>query len=258
MNLKKRLGITLLVLVVLFYLPQKISVHLKLETLNLFKIPFKITFFIGRQLKNILLYPAIVKENEILRKKTAWLDKDRVHLSEMEHENRRLNALLSFKQQLPFKSIACRVISKDSSNWKKFITLDKGLNDGLYLEMPVAAPEGIVGWVKGISSNTAQVMLITDINSKAAALIQDTRIDGIVEGTGTEYCYLKFLESDAEIEIGQLIITSGLSSIFPKGLIIGKIEKVIYQRGQAEKKALVKPAAAFSRIEEVLCIDLNR
>jgi rod shape-determining protein MreC len=259
-GLKRSISIFLIIsifLVVIFYLPQPIAIRLKLEIVHFLEFPLKISFFINNQLKNILFYPTILKENISLRERVDILTNENVQLKEVLKENERLNSLLSFKRKSPFRLVAARVIARDTSNLKASITIDKGLNDGIYLEMPVITPAGLVGWVRGVGSSTAQVMLITDVNSKVAALIQDTRLEGIIEGTGEKLCRLKFLEVEAEVKEGQLVVTSGLSLNFPKGLIIGRVEEVIYKKGQVQKIALVKPAVNFNRLEEVLCIDLN-
>ena len=247
--------VALFLLLVIFCLPYQVTTSLKLKIVQLLEYPLKTSFFISNQLKNILFYPTILKENLSLRKEAAVLKNENVQLREILAENERLKSLLSFKRKSSFRLIAARVIAKDTSSWKKSITIDKGLNDGVYLEMPVITPAGLVGWVKGVGSVSAQVMLITDINSKVAALIQKTRLEGIVEGSGGQWCRLKFIEAEAEIDKGQIVVTSGLSSIIPKGLIIGRVEEVIYQKGQIQKMAFIKPAANFDRLEEVLCID---
>ncbi len=247
--------VVLFFLLVIFCLPYQVTTSLKLKIVQFLEYPLKASFFISNQLKNILFYPTILKENLSLRKEASVLKNENVQLREVLEENERLNSLLSFKRKSAFRLIAARVIAKDASSWKKSITIDKGLNDGVYLEMAVITPAGLVGWVRGVGLASAQIMLITDINSRVAALVHKTRLEGIVGGTGGEWCRLKFIEAEAEIDKGQMVITSGLSSIIPKGLIIGNIEEVIYKKGQVQKIVFIKPAVNFNRLEEVLCID---
>ncbi|MFH1856892.1 MAG: rod shape-determining protein MreC [Candidatus Omnitrophota bacterium] len=247
----------LFLLCCIFYLPYQVNARLKLQTISFIEIPLKFFSFINNQIKNVFFYPVVLKENNRLREKNAALEEENVRLKEILKENERLNSLLSFKEKSPFKLIPARVIAKDAVSWKKSITIDKGLNDGIYLEMPVITSAGLVGWIKSAGLGSSQVMLITDINSKVAALIQDTRWDGIAEGTSANKCRLKFIETEAEVKTGQVVVTSGLSSIIPKGIMIGTVSGVSEERGQVEKSIGIKPSVDFDRLEEVLCINLS-
>lgn len=241
-------------LAAIFFVPLQFSNRLKLEVVRWLEFPLNVSSFISAQIKYVLFYPSVVRENISLRKKADNLETENIRLKELANENERLKTLLYFKQETPFSLIAARVIAKDTSNWKKSVTIDKGLSDGIYLDMPVMTTAGLVGWVKSVGSGSAQVVLITDVNSKVAAIVQDTRYDGLVEGADSEWCRLKFIEADADIKEGQAVITSGFSSICPKGIIIGRIKKIIYEKGEVQKTALIKPAVDFNRLEEVLCI----
>lgn len=242
---------------VIFIIPHQLSNRIKLEVVSFLELPLKVSSFVSAQIKNVIFYPYILRENISLRNKVGILETENVRLKECLRENERLRALLFFKPEPSFSLIATRVIAKDTSGYKKSITIDKGLGDGIYLDMPVITTAGLVGWVKSVGRMSAQVMLITDVNSRVAAIVQNTRFEGIVEGTGDACCRLKFVEADADFKEGQLIITSALSSIVPKGFIIGRIKEINYARGEVQKIALIKPGVDFNRLEEVLCVNSN-
>jgi len=135
-GLKKSIGISLVVLfflLIIFCIPHQATTRLKFEIVHILEYPLKASFFLSNQFKNILFYPAILKENCFLRREASILKNENVQLKEILNENERLASLLQFKQKSPLMLIAARVIAKDASVWRKSITIDKGLNDGIYL-----------------------------------------------------------------------------------------------------------------------------
>jgi len=191
-------------------------------------------------------------ENEKLRKQIAEYEGTINALKEYDAENKRLKKMLNFKESFDGEVIPARVIGKDFSSWFHTITLDKGTDDGIIKRLAVVTPMGIVGKVVESSKYTSRVLLVTDHNSGVAALVQESRIQGIVSGNSGNMCKLKFVGKTSNIEKGNLLISSGLGSIFPKGLMLGRVVNITENKSELFQDITVKPAVDFSRLEEVL------
>lgn len=198
-------------------------------------------------------FDAVKKQQEYIER-IQELESKLLHARELEKENQRLIKLLAFSQSLSKKSIGARVIGADATPWKKVIELDKGSQHKIRQDMVLVAPEGLVGRVLETEPYTARAILLPDPDFRVSALTSTSRAQGIVMGTGTEKLQMKYLAPDASVAIGEDVLTSGISSIFPKGLQIGKIESIEKDSDGMHLLAVVKPSVAFSKLEEVLCL----
>jgi len=196
--------------------------------------------------------------NRTLEEEVADLKSQVIQLDELRQENERLTALLDFKQMMTdsHEMIAAKVISRDPGNWFGDITLNRGARDGVGENMAVMTSDGLVGRVVSVSNNTCQVLLITDPRSGVGALIQETRTSGIVEGNTVTsgMTTMIHIPNSVEVEAGQVVITSGFGSIYPKNLPIGNIVNIHSEPSGLFNSAEVKPFADLSRLEEVLII----
>lgn len=191
-------------------------------------------------------------EVQVLRDRVADLERETVRLAEIEQENRRLRHLLDFRQSLVGEVLTAGVVGRDATGLSRTITIDRGTADGVEKGAAVLAPGGIVGQVFLASPHAARVLLVTDHNSGVDAVVQRTRARGIVEGTLDGKCGLKFVKRTEDLQVGDVVITSGLDGIFPRSLVIGVISAVD-KRGQGLfQYATVEPAVDFDRLEEVL------
>jgi len=194
------------------------------------------------------------RDNLSLKEEVNRLKWERVFLLEAKRENERLHRLLQLRENIPPSTIAARVIGRDPSNWFRSILIDKGAREGVKRNAAVLCPQGLVGRVIEVMERSSRVQLITDPNFAAGALIQRSRVGGIVVGEVGPTCRLKFLPQDAEIQVGDPVLTSGLGGLSPKGIPIGivaaidKKENVLYQEAQ------VLPRVDLFRIEEVLIL----
>ncbi|CCO07678.1 rod shape-determining protein MreC [Desulforamulus hydrothermalis] len=198
------------------------------------------------------------EENKELKEQVSLL-KGRLYLQEeLKQENKRLKELLQYKDryQQNFSVKTAAVIGRDPGNWFGVVTLNKGSKDGILKNMPVVTPAGLVGKIVAVSATTAQLMLITDPRSGVGAMVQETRIPGVLEGStaGSEETRLIHVPKDTELANGQTIITSGIGGTFPKGIPIGKITAVSDEPTGLFKTATVVPFADLHRLEEVLVI----
>jgi rod shape-determining protein MreC len=179
-----------------------------------------------------------------------------IRFREMERENQRLKKLLNFSLPLATRTIGARVVGEDVTPWKKIVLLDKGSRHNLKKDMVVVVPEGLVGRILEVEPYTAHAILLPDPDSRVSALTATSRAQGIITGIGTDKLQMKYLALDAEVAIGEDITTSGVGSIFPKGLQIGKIEAIERDSDGLHLLALVQPSVSFSKLEEVLCLAL--
>lgn len=176
-------------------------------------------------------------------------------LFEVEEENKRLRRLLNLKEHSPYESLASSVIAREPSNWFQTLLLDRGERSGVKKDSIVVTPEGLVGRVIKVNKNSSQVLLITDPGSEIGALVQRTRIQGVIQGRKRDLI-LKYLPLEADVREGDLVLTSGLEGgLFPKGLAIGRIKKIEPPHPQnLFLKIVVIPEVNLSSLEEVLLL----
>ena len=133
------------------------------------------------------------------------------------------------------------------------LTVDKGTRDGLRPDMSVIAPGGVVGRIVMPSARAAKVQLLLDRNAAAGAIIERSRAQGVVVGTGEDRLRMENVSEASDIVIGDIVVTSGIEGIYPKGFIIGRVDTV-EKNGPAYRSITVKPAVDFSTLEEVLVV----
>lgn len=196
----------------------------------------------------------IRSENRRLREEVERLSGEVARLREQAQATQRLEWLLNFRAQLPGRAIGARVIGRDSTQWFEVILVDRGARDGVRRNAPVVAAEGLVGRVLTVTPTTAQVLLITDERSAVGVLLQQSREPGIVEGQGHALLRLKYVSRSREITVGELLVTSGMSELFPRGLPVGTVAAVVRQQGALYQEATVRPAANLTHLEEVLIL----
>lgn len=194
------------------------------------------------------------EENLNLKKEVGQLRMEVNSMREAALENERLRELLAYKEDTGLTTLTARVIGINPTNLYKIVTIGKGSSDGIARGMAVVTSDGIVGRVLGATSDSSRVLLITDRNSDVDALIQRSRDRGITEGADLGLLQLKYLPRSADVAEGDLLVTSGVGGIFPKGLVIGSISKLNRGSGGLFLSAEVKPAVNFSKLEEVLVI----
>jgi rod shape-determining protein MreC len=192
-------------------------------------------------------------ENEQLKQQ---LDRLQVSLQQeraVAEQSRTLQNLLDLRRTLSFATTGAAVIAGGASPEFRTITIDKGTGDGLRPDMAVIAPGGVVGRVIMPSARASKVQLLIDRNAGAAALVERSRAQGIVEGTGADRLNMTYVSGTADIKVGDRVVTSGIEGIYPKGFVIGQIESI--ERGAGEFTAVViRPAVDFSSLEAVLVV----
>jgi rod shape-determining protein MreC len=171
----------------------------------------------------------------------------------------RLRELLGLRDALPLKTVAAQVVSRDGEPWFRTLTLDRGEGDGVTLNAPVLSPTGVVGRVFAVGPHAARVQLLLDRDSGAGVLIERSRATGVVSGqvSGPDSTsgdlVMKYVPERADVVVGDLVVTSGLDRIYPKGLVVGRVRSVAKGSGLFQE-IRVEPSARFSQLEEVLVV----
>ena len=194
------------------------------------------------------------EENQRLKKALGQSLEQLNRYSETEIANDRLRHLLDFEKVIPRPMIAAQVVGKDPSAWSKTIIVDKGTRDSVRQGAPVVIPEGIVGVVVDASARYAKVLLLTDPNSAVDALVQQTRARGIVKGGGADFCVFDYVLRKHDISVGDMVVSSGLDGVFPKGFRVGRISEIVRQNAGIFQKVSVTPYVDFEILEEVFII----
>ncbi|MFQ6014920.1 MAG: rod shape-determining protein MreC [Anaerolineae bacterium] len=180
---------------------------------------------------------------------------ENVRLREKELENIMLREQLNFKQANPtYDLVSAEIIGKDPSNLLHYLIVDRGADDGLAQGMPVVSARGLVGRITDVARNSAKVLLITDPSSSVNALVQESRATGMVEGSLSEGLLIRYVPQGEKIEVGNLILTSGLGATFPKGLVIGQVTSVHQQDIELFQNAVIRPSVDFNTLEMVMVI----
>lgn len=193
-------------------------------------------------------------ENTRLRQALSHALERNNQCEELNQANQRLRKLLSFQESLDTQSVAAAVIGKDPSPWFKSIVIDKGEADGVQAAMPVMVSEGVVGVVTSAAEHYARVLLIIDQNSSVDAIVQKTRARGIIKGRSSGICGFEYVLRRHRIDVGDVVISSGLDGVFPKGLRIGYVSEVVPTSGGIFQAVEVTPFVDFEKLEEVIVL----
>jgi rod shape-determining protein MreC len=192
-------------------------------------------------------------ENARLRRELAEAQIQLQEQRALTDRARALEALLELRDHLKLSTTAAAIIAAAASPDFRTVTIDKGTDDGLRRDMAVIEPAGIVGRVVVTAARAAKVQLLVDRNAAAGALVERSRAQGVVLGVGDEWLRMGYVSETSDVVVGDAVVTSGIDGIFPKGFVIGTVDK-IEKNGSAYSEIVVKPAVDFSRLEEVLVV----
>jgi rod shape-determining protein MreC len=192
-------------------------------------------------------------ENRSLKQQIERMSLEQVRMSQDADQARRLQALLAFKEQFISHTMAAQVIGSSGSELSRSVYIDKGESDGIKPDMAVITADGIVGKVLRGYGSTSLVLLINDQTSGVGALLDKTRLQGILRGTPSGEVVLEKVMSDETVPVGEMVLTSGGDGIFPKGLLVGRVTKAA-PGSDLFLNIRVRPAADLSKLEEVLVV----
>jgi rod shape-determining protein MreC len=192
-------------------------------------------------------------ENRELKQQIEDMRLQQVRLSEDAEQAHRLQQLLAFSEQVIARTVAAQVIGSSASDLSRSIYIDKGSNDKIAPDMAVITAGGIVGKVLRVYPSTSLILMINDQSSGVGAMLDKSRLQGVVRGTPDGEVILERVMSDEQVTPGEKVVSSGGDQVFPKGLPIGTVTEVAPGR-EMFLNIHVKPAAELSRLEEVLVI----
>ncbi|HEX7214163.1 MAG TPA: rod shape-determining protein MreC [Methylomirabilota bacterium] len=204
---------------------------------------------------NYIDWKAVRRENAVLRGENEQLRVMSLQAGETREENARLRRLLVLKNRLPLATLAGEVIGREAGGWVRSLTVNRGRGDGIAQQTPVIVPDGLVGRVVQVHRGAAVIQLLNDPASTVGAVVLRTRTAGLVEGDAGGTVRFKFMARDgSSVAPGDLVVTSGLGTLFPKGLPVGRVVKIEDKGSALFHFAVLAPAVDFSRVEEVLLL----
>jgi len=222
--------------------------------------PFQLAIFealtaINDTWKHYIALVHIEEDNERLLKENRGLVRQMERLVEYQHENTRLRQLLALRDRAPdVHLVGARVIGRAPTPIFHSLRIDRGQDSQLQLGAAVFSEQGAIGRIAALSEYTADVMLLVDANSSTDVVMQRTRIQARVRGTGTHNVLsmqVQYLPRSADIMPGDVLLTSGQGPTFPRGLTIGHIVTVEKPAFGLYQQATVEPSVDFRRVEEV-------
>jgi rod shape-determining protein MreC len=201
---------------------------------------------------NYFYLRGVRQENRELRDQIEQLQLEQVRLKQDADQAHRLQTLLGFKEQFISKTLAAQVIGSSGSEQSRTVYIDKGKRDDIDRNMAVISATGVVGRVIEVYKSTSQVLLVNDQQSGVGTILEQSRLQGVLKGKSSGGLVIDKIMADQEVKLGDKVLTSGGDQIFPKGLIIGTVDKI--EKGPEFLQVYVKPAAALNQLEEVLVI----
>jgi rod shape-determining protein MreC len=200
-------------------------------------------------------WKAVRSENVLLRTESERLKLQALQVDEIRQENDRLRRLLVLHERLPLPTLSGEIIGREAGGWVRALTVNRGRGNGIVRQAPVIVPEGLVGRVVQVRAGASVVQLLNDPASTVGAVVQRTRTPGLVEGDAAGAVRFKFMARDgAQVTKGDLVVTSGLGNLFPKGLPIGRVAAIEDKGSALFHFAVLTPTVDFARIEEVLLV----
>lgn len=198
-------------------------------------------------------------ENEELKSKVAFLEKEIRETEELKKENTRLRSMLEMRERtVEYETETAEVIAKDSGNWFIAFTVDKGSADGVELYDPVITDKGLVGYVSEVGTTYAKITSIIDSTTSVASSVKRTGDSAVVEGDlklqEQGRCRMVYVDKDSIITAGDDLETSGMGGIYPKGIYIGKVLEITDDGTGLSQQASVEPAVDFDSVAEVFII----
>ncbi|MGC2639120.1 MAG: rod shape-determining protein MreC [Acidobacteriaceae bacterium] len=194
------------------------------------------------------------QQNRNLQSQLDQLRLEEASLAEDARQDLRLQGLLGFQQKYIYKTVVAQVIGTAGTEQSRVLLIDKGSSDGLAPDLPVITPDGIVGKTRDVFDHTSQVLEISDPASGAGVILQQTRIQGVLRGDSWGQPEIVNISPDERIKPGEPVVTSGGDSIYPRGLAVGTVDRVVADPDGTLVNVLVKPSANLARLEEVLII----
>ena len=206
------------------------------------------------ELKKIFFYRETYDEYRRFKKQNEILKARIIAIRENIIEQERDQKIQDFRNNQNYASIVANVIGRDPSNWNASLIIDHGHAEGMVVGQPVVSSLGVVGRIFEVGHNTSKVLLLSDPTFAVAAVDQRSRENGLLTGTLQGELRFQYLTSNADVKVGDALVTSRLSTAFPEGILIGQITDVQASANSHTVECLVDPAVDLSELEEVIVI----
>ncbi|WP_284202933.1 rod shape-determining protein MreC [Psychromonas marina] len=204
---------------------------------------------------NLLTREALKDRNQELEKENLFLKADRLLLTQLENENKQLRELLNSQRSFSNKRMIAEVMSLRSDPFTHQLLINKGASDGVYVGQPVINEEGVVGQISQVGSTTSRVLLIVDASHGIPVRVQRNDIAAVVHGSGAwNKLNIPFVQSNADLKEGDLLVTSGLGGRFPAGYPVATISHFNYQQGALYAQVTATPVALLDRSRYLLLL----
>jgi len=230
-----------------------------INPLSFLSYPFNAASNLFTQTLSVLKAPIdmmrmAMKENRELKGRIARLAGDLQDYREIKRENERLRRLLGLRSSAPGYIATASVVSRGADQWIKTMVLDKGSADGVEKDMIVITPEGLTGKIVRVWPSYSEMLLLTDSSFSVSVRLQDSRVEGVVTGSGGDSCILKYISNDLDVKTGETVVTSGLDAFYPKGIPVGEVVSARKTAPELFQHITIQPFVDDRRIEEVVII----
>lgn len=193
------------------------------------------------------------EENRQLQETIRQLSLQQKQMEEMRQENIRLRQLLSVNELSPIETVGARVVARTPDFLSNLLYINQGQGDGIVVNSPVMSGLGIVGRVVLVSNQNSQVQLITNPDASVGAMLERTRLPGVLRGSGNSLLEMNYISATEQVETGDMVVTSGLDGVYPKGLPVGRVVES-YKGNSLFLMIKVEPSADLIHLEEVSVI----
>ena len=227
---------------------------LRATALTLLRLPFTIVKTTAAALILLPRLPSLAKENAALRQELVQRQLEAAQLRERVRQTGETERLLQAAPSLSAGGLIASIIGRSPLPTQQTVLLDKGSRQGLTPHSIIMDASGVIGRVVDVQPQTALVLLLTDPESRLAALVERSRETGLLVGRAAGQCELRYLGVEADVQPGDRVVTAGLGGPFPKGLVLGTVARIVVDEQAGMAVAYVEPAAQLSRLEEVLCL----
>jgi rod shape-determining protein MreC len=214
-----------------------------------------VTSGIGGYFSSISNLRSAQSENDLLKQRIQELEVEKKGFEDLNAENERLRGLLDLKQKSKYKVLNARIIGRDPSVWFDSSIIDRGSLDGVKLNMPVVTDGGLVGRVTAVSPLTSQIDLITRDKSGVGGIVGElsgSNALGVVAGTSKKNVVeLRYVPGSVDVQVGQIVYTSGQDGIYPAGLKIGEIVQIEPGSATTPHQIFIRPSSRIDSMREV-------
>ncbi len=206
------------------------------------------------ELKKIFFYRETYDEYVRFKRQSEVLKARLIAIRVNDQSRERYAKIQNFRNNQNYASVVANVIGRDPSNWNASLVIDKGHVEGIEVGQPVVSLLGVVGRIFEVGHNTSKVVLVSDPTFAVAAVVERSRENGLLTGTLQGVLRLQYLTDNADVKVGDAVVTSRLSTAFPEGILIGQITDVQASVNSHTVECLVEPAVDLSELEEVIVV----